>query len=161
LPVGRPNVGKSTLFNRLTKRRDALVDDIPGVTRDRLYATVEWADKTFLLVDTGGFDSFAAEALSAEVKKQVEMAIDEADLIILLFDGRAGSVLGDEELYLLLRRSGKRVLYAVNKIDGPEQEGLSLEFYSLGMDRLLTVSSAHGHGIRTLMDHIVRDLPSV
>ncbi|MBW1692405.1 MAG: 50S ribosome-binding GTPase [Deltaproteobacteria bacterium] len=88
--VGRPNVGKSTLFNRLTRKRDALVDDIPGVTRDRLYATVEWNGKSFVLVDTGGFDSLGEERLSVEVTRQVEIAIQEADLVILLLDGKAG-----------------------------------------------------------------------
>ncbi len=126
--VGRPNVGKSTLFNRLTKKRNALVDDIPGVTRDRLYATVRWDDKDIILVDTGGFDSSLKGALLDSVKKQVEIAIGEADVIILLFDGRTGPVLGDEELLTLLRRSEKKVLYAVNKIDGPKHESLSLEF---------------------------------
>lgn len=157
--VGRPNVGKSTLFNRLTKKRDALVDDIPGVTRDRLYATLEWNGKMFLLVDTGGFDASSEETLSAEVKRQVEMAIEEADLIILLFDGRTGWVLGDEELYLLLKRSDKKVLCAVNKIDGPEHEHLSLEFYSLGTDKVFPISSAHGYGIRSLMEGVINELP--
>lgn len=159
--VGRPNVGKSTLFNRLTKKRDALVDDIPGVTRDRLYATVKWNGKNFLLVDTGGFEASCEKALSAKVKKQIETAIDEADLIILLFDGGTGSVLGDEELYLLLKRSEKKVIYAVNKIDSPEHEQLSLEFYSLGMDNVFPISSAHGYGIRSLMDQVIRDLPDI
>jgi len=157
--VGRPNVGKSTLFNRLTKKRDALVDDIPGVTRDRLYATLEWNGKMFLLVDTGGFEASGEEALSAEVKRQVEIAIEEADLIILLFDGRTGSVLGDEELYLLLKRSDKKVICAVNKVDGPEHEHLSLEFYSLGTDKVFPISSAHGYGIRSLMEGVINELP--
>jgi GTP-binding protein len=159
--VGRPNAGKSTLFNRLTGSRDALVDDIPGVTRDRLYATVEWNGKSFVLVDTGGFDSLGEGGLSAEVTRQVEIAIEEADLVILLFDGKAGLTLGDEELYLLLKRSDKRVLCAVNKIDGPEHEGRSLEFYCLGMDRVFPISSAHGYGIGSLKDQLLGDLPSI
>jgi GTP-binding protein len=158
--VGRPNVGKSTLFNRLTKKRNALVDDIPGVTRDRLYATVRWDDKDIILVDTGGFDSSLKGTLLDSVKKQVEIAIGEADVIILLFDGRTGPVLGDEELLTLLRRSEKKVLYAVNKIDGPKHESLSLEFYSLGMDTVFPISSAHGYGIGPLMDQLMRDLPA-
>lgn len=159
--VGRPNVGKSTLFNRLTRKRDALVDDIPGVTRDRLYATVEWNGKSFVLVDTGGFDSLGEERLSVEVARQVEIAIEEADAVILLLDGKAGLILGDEELYLLLKRSGKKVLCAVNKIDVPEHEQKSLEFYSLGMDRVFPISSAHGYGIGSLMDQVIGDLPSI
>ncbi|RLB31259.1 MAG: ribosome biogenesis GTPase Der [Deltaproteobacteria bacterium] len=159
--VGRPNVGKSTLFNRLTRKRDALVDDIPGVTRDRLYATVEWNGKSFVLVDTGGFDSLGEERLSVEVTRQVEIAIQEADLVILLLDGKAGLTIGDKELYLLLKRSDKKVLCTVNKIDGPEHEWQSLEFYSLGMDRVFPISSAHGYGIGSLMDQIKVDLPSI
>jgi len=156
--VGRPNVGKSTLFNRLTKKRNALVDDIPGVTRDRLYATIEWDDKNLVIVDTGGFDSSKGE-LSERVKKQVEMAIEEADLVILLFDGKTGPVLADEELVILLRHSQKKVLYAVNKIDSPEHEHLSMEFYSLGIDKVFPISSAHGYGIGSLMEQVIGDLP--
>lgn len=159
--VGRPNVGKSTLFNRVTRSRDALVDDIPGVTRDRLYATVEWNEKSFMLVDTGGFDSLGEGGLLDEVTRQVEAAIEEADLVILLFDGKAGLTPGDEELYLLLKRSDKRLLCAVNKIDGPEHEQQSLEFYSLGMDRVFPISSAHGYGIGSLMDQVIGDIPSI
>jgi len=158
--VGRPNVGKSTLFNRLTKKRNALVDDIPGVTRDRLYATVRWDERNFVLVDTGGFDSSLKGTPLDGVKKQVEIAIGEADVIVLLFDGRTGPVLGDEELLTLLRRSEKKVLYAVNKIDGPKHESLSLEFYSLGLDKVFPISSAHGTGIGPLMDQLMVDLPA-
>ncbi len=160
--VGRPNVGKSTLFNRLTRKRDALVDDIPGVTRDRLYATIKWNGRNLVLVDTGGFDSFShTGTLSEGVKKQVEAAIEDADLILLLFDGKTGPVLGDDELLGLLRRAEKKVLYAVNKIDGPEHDHLSLEFYSLGMDKVFPISSAHGYGIGSLMEQVIRDLPVI
>ena len=158
--VGRPNVGKSTLFNRLTKKRDALVDDIPGITRDRLYATVEWDDRNLVLVDTGGFDRSLQESLSDRVKKQVEIAIEEADLIVVLFDGKSGPVTGDKELLTLLRRSGKKTVCAVNKIDGPEHEQASLEYYSLGMDRVFPISSAHGYGIGALMEQIMQELPA-
>ena len=158
--VGRPNVGKSTLFNRLTKKRTALVDDIPGVTRDRLYATARWNDKDFILVDTGGFDSAPADTLSDLIRKQVQIAVEEADLIILLFDGRTGPVLGDEDLIALLRRSEKKVLYAANKIDGPKQEPLSLEFYALGIDAVFAISSAHGYGIGSFMEQLMLDLPA-
>jgi len=157
--VGRPNVGKSTLFNRLTKKKNALVDDIPGVTRDRLYATIEWDDRNLVIVDTGGFDSSEKEELLGRVKKQVEMAIEEADLVILLFDGRTGPVFGDEELIMLLRHSQKKVVYAVNKIDGPEHEHLSMEFYSFGIDKVFPISSAHGYGIGSLMAQLIADLP--
>jgi len=157
--VGRPNVGKSTLFNRLTKKRNALVDDIPGVTRDRLYAAIEWDDRNLVIVDTGGFDSSDKGGLLGRVKKQVEMAIEEADLVILLFDGRTGPMLADEELLTLLRHSQKKVVYAVNKIDGPEHEHLSMEFYSFGIDKVFPISSAHGYGIGSLMEQLIGDLP--
>jgi GTP-binding protein len=160
--VGRPNVGKSTLFNRLTKKRDALVDDMPGVTRDRLYATIKWNGRNLVLVDTGGFDSSShTGTLKGGVKKQVEAAIEDADLILLLFDGKTGPVVGDAELLGLFRRSEKKVLYVVNKIDGPEHEHLSLEFYSLGMDEVFPISSAHGYGIGSLMGKVIRDLPAM
>jgi len=158
--VGRPNVGKSTLFNRLTKKRNALVDDIPGVTRDRIYATVEWDDRSFVLIDTGGFDSSDKGDITDMVKKQVERAIEEADLVILLVDGRTGPVLGDEELFTLLRRSGKKVVCAVNKIDDPKHENACLEFYSIGMDKVFPVSSAQGSGITSLMDQIIEEIPA-
>jgi GTP-binding protein len=159
--VGRANVGKSTLFNRLTKKRSAIVDDIPGVTRDRLYASIEWDGRNLVLVDTGGFDPSQKGTMLDGVKRQVEMAIEEADLIILLFDGRAGPLLDDEELLMLLRRSDKKVVHVVNKIDSPEQEHLSLEFYSLGMDKVFPISSAHGYGIGSLMGQVIRDLPAI
>jgi GTP-binding protein len=159
--VGRANVGKSTLFNRLTKKRSAIVDDIPGVTRDRLYASIEWDGRNLVLVDTGGFDPSQKGTMLNGVKRQVEMAIEEADLIILLFDGRAGPLLDDEELLMLLRRSEKKVVHVVNKIDSPEQEHLSLEFYSLGMDKVFPISSAHGYGIGSLMGQVIRDLPAI
>ena len=159
--VGRPNVGKSTLFNRLTKKRNALVDNIPGVTRDRLYATIEWDDRNLVIVDTGGFDSSDKRELLDRIKKQVEMAIEEADLVILLFDGKTGPVLADEELLTLLRYSQKKVLYAVNKIDGPEHEHLSMEFYSFGIDKVFPISSAHGYGIGSLMEQLIGDLPII
>jgi len=159
--VGRPNVGKSTLFNRLTRTRDALVDDMAGVTRDRLYASVEWNGTSFLLVDTGGFGFPDNGKLSAAVTRQVTTAIEEADLVILLFDGRAGVTSGDEELYLLLKRTNKKLLCAVNKIDGPEHEQQSLEFYSLGIDQVFPISSAHGTGIDPLMDQAVEELPFI
>ena len=159
--VGRPNVGKSTLFNRLAKKRNALVDDIPGITRDRLYATIEWDDRNLTIVDTGGFDSSHKDGISGKIKEQVEMAIEEADLVILLFDGRTGPVLADEELIMLLRHSQKKVVYAVNKIDGPEHEHLSMEFYSFGIDKVFPISSAHGYGIGSLMEQLVGDLPII
>jgi len=158
--VGRPNVGKSTLFNRLTKKRNALVDDIPGVTRDRLYATARWSDTDFVLVDTGGFETAPTDTLTDEIRQQAQIALEEANVIILLFDGKTGPVPGDKDLVALVRRSEKKVLYAVNKIDGPKQEPLGLEFYTLGMDRVFPISSAHGYGIDSFMEQLLLDLPA-
>ena len=157
--VGRPNVGKSTLFNRLARKRNSLVDDMPGVTRDRLYSTIIWKDTEFLLIDTGGFDSSQQSTIAEGIKRQVEIAIEEADVILLMFDGKAGPVLGDEELLSILRRSKKKVFYVVNKIDGPEHKNISLEFYSLGIKEVFSVSSAHGYGVTALIDEITKDFP--
>ena len=159
--VGRPNVGKSTLFNRLAKKRNALVDDIPGITRDRLYATIEWDDRNLTIVDTGGFDASHIDGISNRIKEQVGTAIEEADLVILLFDGKTGPMVADEELIMLLRQSEKKVVYAVNKIDGPEHEHLSAEFYSFGIDKVFAISSAHGYGIGSLMEQLIEDLPVI
>ena len=158
--VGRPNVGKSTLFNRLCRDRRAIVDDTPGITRDRLIAQVTWGDRTFCLVDTGGIEEEAGQApLKVQVRQQAQMAVEEADLVIFLADGKEGLHSGDAMVVDLLRRSGKPVLYGVNKIDGPEQESASYEFYGLGMEKFFPISAAHGYGIRDMMDAMVEMLP--
>ncbi len=120
--VGRPNVGKSTLFNRITRSRKALVDPTPGVTRDRQYDRVNWRDKSFLLVDTGGIDDSPEDAMVDTIREQAIAAIDEADIILLLLDARDGLMPADFEVIQLLRRVDKTIFYVVNKIDGPEQE---------------------------------------
>ncbi len=158
--VGRPNVGKSTLYNRLTRSRNALVDDQPGVTRDRLYSSVHWGEHPLVVIDTGGFDKSADEPLLEGVRDQVMKAIEESDRIIFLVDGRDGLMPGDRELADLLRRSQKRVYLAVNKIDGPEKEGLVPEFFTLGFERLHSISAAHGFGVGSLMEEVVKDLPA-
>ncbi len=157
--VGRPNVGKSTLFNRLSRSRDALVDDRPGITRDRLYAQISYDGFPLTLVDTGGFDELAQEPLLAKVRSQVEMAIKDANRIIFMVDGRQGVTPGDQEIVDILRRSEKDVILAVNKIDGPEHDHLMLDFYRFGLEAVYPVSAAHGYGIRLLMHEVVRDLP--
>ena len=157
--VGRPNVGKSTLYNRLSRSRDSLVDDQPGVTRDRLYASVNWGDTPFIVVDTGGFDKLDKESLLNQVRAQVVKAIEEADRIIFMVDGRMGLMPGDEEIADILRRSKKRFFTAINKIDGPEHEHLAHDFYRLGVDKVYPVSCAHGFGLKILMEDITRDLP--
>jgi GTP-binding protein len=158
--VGRPNVGKSTLFNRLSRSRDALVDDEPGITRDRLYAYVRWGDTPLTVIDTGGFDDADQQPLQMQVKEQVLKAVDEADRIIFMVDGPQGILPGDEEVANLLRRSQKKVFLAVNKIDGPEHEDLVLDFYRLGFDRVSPLSAAHGYGLKAFMEHVVHELPT-
>jgi GTP-binding protein len=156
--VGRPNVGKSTLFNRVTRSRAALVDDQPGVTRDRLYASVEWDGKGFTLIDTGGFDDSENGPILQGVKNQVVKAVEEADRILFLVDGRDGLMPGDEKIAELLRRSQKKVFLGVNKVDGPERQHLTADFYSLGFERVYPVSAAHGYGVAALFDAMTEDL---
>jgi GTP-binding protein len=156
--VGRPNVGKSTLFNRLTRSRAALVDDRPGITRDRLYASVEWEGKGFTLIDTGGFDDSEKEPVLQGVRNQVTKAIEEADRILFLVDGRDGLMPGDEKIADVLRRSRKKVFLGVNKVDGPERQHLNADFYSLGFERVYAVSAAHGYGVAALFDAMTEDL---
>jgi GTP-binding protein len=157
--VGRPNVGKSTLFNRLSRSRDALVDDEPGITRDRLYAHIHWNDTPLTIIDTGGFDDSNHEPLLKKVRDQVLKAIEEGDIIIFMVDGRQGIMQGDGDIADLLRRSQKKVLLVVNKIDGPEHDHLVSDFFGLGMEEAYPVSAAHGYGVKALMEHVVSDLP--
>ena len=159
--IGRPNVGKSTLFNRLSRSRTALVDDQPGITRDRLYAFVSWNEIDLTLVDTGGFDESDKDLLQKLVQGQVLKAVDEADRIIFVVDGREGIVPGDEEIIDILRRSHKKFFVAVNKIDGPELDGLVTDFYRLGVDNAYPVSASHGYGIWDFMEQLTSDLPRV
>jgi len=156
--VGRPNVGKSTLFNRLTRSRDALVDNRPGITRDRLYASVRWNEVRFRIADTGGFATQEDEPLLESVREQVLHAVEEAECVVFMVDGRQGVSPGDREIADLLRRSGKPVFLAVNKIDGPEHDAMALDFYELGMERVHPLSAAHGYGLATLMDDLVQGL---
>ncbi|TMA59674.1 MAG: GTP-binding protein, partial [Deltaproteobacteria bacterium] len=138
--VGRPNAGKSTLFNRLSRQRKAVVDPTPGVTRDRNFASAVWRDTPFVLVDTGGIDLSEAEGVVGRVQEQTRLAIAEADLVIFLFDGREGVNPADAEAVDLLRRSGKPVFFAVNKIDGDKQEPSAVDFFRLGLDPLFPIS---------------------
>ncbi len=156
--VGRPNVGKSTLFNRLSRQRKAVVDHTPGVTRDRNFARVQWRDRSFLLVDTGGIDLGEKEGLVGRVQEQTRLAITEADLVIFLFDGREGINPADAQAVDLLRRSDTPVFFAVNKIDGDKQALASNEFYALGLNSLFSISAAHGRGISELLDTVVEAL---
>lgn len=159
--VGRPNVGKSTLFNRLARSRDAIVDDQPGITRDRLYATIRWGEIPLIIVDTGGFDDSEDEPLIRQVRGQVLKAIDDADRIIFMVDGLQGPMPGDHEIADLIRRTQKKTYLTANKIDGPERDHLALEFYRLGIPKVFPLSAAHGYGLKTLMDDVVHELPIV
>ena len=153
--VGRPNVGKSTLFNRLSRRRKAVVDNTPGVTRDRNFAQVKWRGSPFLLVDTGGIDLSEKEGVVGRVQEQTRLAIAEADRVIFLFDGKEGVNPADAQAVDLLRRGDTPVFFAVNKIDGDKQEPASNEFYTLGLDVLFPISAAHGRGVADLLDTVV------
>lgn len=151
--VGRPNVGKSSLFNRIAKTRKAIVDSTPGVTRDRHYEKVVWNDKAFVLVDTGGIESDGQDAINRLIQEQTRQAIDEADIILLLLDGREGVMPDDHKVVDILRRSGKEVHYLVNKIDGPAQEEQLLPaFFELGVERLWPISAAHGFGVADFLN---------
>lgn len=157
--VGRPNVGKSTLFNRFSGRRLAIVDDTPGVTRDRNFQKASWAGRTFFVVDTGGVVEGTQEPLEREVRRQALAAVEEADLVLFVVDGRVGPHPLDERLAQLLRDSSKPILLVVNKMDNlPEDRG-HLEFWSLGIGQPWPVSAASGKGSGDLLDAIVRHLP--
>jgi GTP-binding protein len=158
--VGRPNVGKSTLFNRLVGTRQAIVDPTPGVTRDRLYADAEWRGRAFTLVDTGGFEPLLEEEIPCKVREQAEQAIREADLIVLVVDGRAGLIATDIEVAAILRRTHKPLLLVVNKLDHPDHEPHAAEFYALGIEPMLPISAEHGRGVGDLLDAIVEHLPA-
>ena len=157
--VGRPNVGKSTLFNRLTTARTAIEEKVPGVTRDRLYGIAEWSGRELVIIDTGGVTFGSEDHISVLVRRQVELAVEEANLIIFLLDGREGLTALDEEIGLMLRRSGKEVIVAVNKIDNYEQEAGKFGFYSLGFGDPVTISAVHGKGSGDLLDLILSYLP--
>ncbi len=135
--VGRPNVGKSTLFNRLLGQRKAIVEDFPGVTRDRHYAEITRYDKPFLLIDTGGFEPQTSDQLLCQMREQSQLAVAEADIIIYLLDARDGLTPADKEIAAMLRRTEKPVLYVVNKVDGDKQEAETVDFYNLGIDAFI------------------------
>jgi len=157
--VGRPNVGKSTFFNRITRSRDAIVDDFPGVTRDRNYGDATWNDVVFTLVDTGGFLSDDKDDFANEIRFQVLQAIEDADVIILLLDGKAGISPYDRDIIEILRTTEKPVFYAVNKIDGLEQETNLYDFYSLGIKKLYPVSAEHRYGVHDFLDDLILAFP--
>ncbi len=157
--VGRPNVGKSTLFNRFISERKAIVEDIPGVTRDRLYADTQWDSREFSLVDTGGFDPEGDELYPSLIKNQIDIAIEEADLILCILDGREGIMPHDTDVIDLLRRVKKPVIYAINKIDHKKHENRAIEFHNLGIEEFIIISAMQGRNVDELLDRIVELLP--
>jgi len=159
--VGRPNVGKSTLFNRLVQRREAIVDAVSGVTRDRHYGKTDWNGKEFSVIDTGGYVVGSDDVFEAEIDKQVELAIDEADAIIFMVDVESGVTGMDTEVAQLLRKVKKPVLLAVNKVDSNKRIDDAMEFYSLGLGEYYTVASINGSGTGELLDAIVDALPEI
>jgi GTP-binding protein len=158
--VGRPNVGKSTLFNRLTKTRDALVADMPGLTRDRHYGHGRLGGKQFLVVDTGGFEPQAQGGIEREMARQAEAAIAEADAVVFLVDGRAGLTPQDRIIAELLRRSGRPVHLAVNKAEGMNRAIVAAEFHELGLGEPMAIAGAHGDGVRELLDIVLTPFPT-
>jgi GTP-binding protein len=157
--VGRPNVGKSTLFNRLTRSRDALVADIPGLTRDRHYGHGRLGAKPYLVVDTGGLEPTAKDGIYHAMAKQTLQAVDEADAVLLLVDGRAGLTAQDREIANRLRKSGRPLYLVVNKSEGLSREAAAAEFHELGLGEPLAISAAHGDGVRELMDLVLESVP--
>ena len=157
--LGRPNVGKSTLFNRICGRRRALVGDEPGMTRDRLYAPAMWLGKAFEVVDTGGMIPFEKDLIATEIFRQAKVAIEEAAQLILVVDARQGIVPLDEELVQLLRRTGKPLSLAVNKVDVAQHSPLAAEFHRLGIQDIFPLSAEHGLGVDDLLEHVTKGFP--
>src|SRR5215212_1858272 len=157
--VGRPNVGKSTLFNRLTRSRDAIVADVPGLTRDRHYGRGRTGQKAFLVVDTGGFEPVATEGIYHEMARQTRQAVDEADAVLFTVDARAGLTAQDRTIADELRRTGRRIWLVVNKAEGMQPEQAAAEFHALGLGDPLTISAAHGENVGDLLDWSLADFP--
>ncbi|MBE7559451.1 ribosome biogenesis GTPase Der [bacterium] len=157
--VGRPNVGKSTLFNRLVGERRAIVDDRPGITRDRIYGRCEWGGIVLTVIDTGGYSVLEPDDMFSRIAKNVETALSEADLVLFVVDARAGLMPEDEKIALMLRKLARPVVVAVNKIDNLKQEELLYDFYPLALEPMLPVSALHGTGSGDLLDAILEQLP--
>jgi GTP-binding protein len=158
--VGRQNVGKSTLLNRLAGKRIAIVADMPGTTRDRVFADISWQDKSFTLVDTGGLEVQPSSTIAQGVKEQVQAAIAEADVIIFLVDSEDGVIPADLEIAEMLRRSSKPIILAANKSDNPKRESQAVEFYEMGLGEPLAISAYHGRGTAELLDRVGALLPT-
>lgn len=158
--VGRPNVGKSTLFNKLIGKRVSIVDDTPGITRDRIYGECEWENKKFTLIDTGGIEPYSKDLILVQMRYQAKLAIESADVIVLVTDLKSGLVAADKEVSEMLQKSGKPIILCVNKCDKIGDTDLGVyEFYNLGLGEPIRVSSIHGHGTGDLLDNIIKMLP--
>ena len=159
--VGRPNVGKSTLFNKLIGKRLSIVDDTPGVTRDRIYGDGEWLGKKFMLVDTGGIEPESHDVILSGMRAQAQLAIDTASVIIFVTDVKSGVTATDAEIAAMLQKSGKPVVLCVNKCDGIGGPPADIyEFYNLGIGDPIAVSSVHGHGTGDLLDEVIAHIPA-
>lgn len=156
--VGRPNVGKSTIFNRIVGERISIVEDVPGVTRDRIYSSGEWLNQYFNIIDTGGIEISDAPFMT-QIREQAEIAIDEADVIIFMTNGREGLTSADEEVAKILYRSKKPVVVAVNKVDNPDMRDTLYDFYALGFGEPIPISGSHGLGLGDLLDFVIENFP--
>lgn len=158
--VGRPNVGKSTLFNYIAGKRISIVEDTPGVTRDRIYVEVEWRNRLFTMIDTGGIEPYSEDLIMQQMKRQAEIAIETADVIVFMVDVKDGLTASDNEVATMLRKSNKPVVLVVNKVDRPGQPPADVyEFYNLGLGDMLVISSIHGLGIGDLLDEVYKHFP--
>lgn len=157
--IGRANVGKSTLFNKIIKKRAAIVNDTPGVTRDRMFSRAVWFGKPFMVIDTGGIDLPPDSDIELQVREQADIAIAEADTILFVGDGQQGLTPQDQEVVARVRSSGKPLFVLVNKVDDPSHEGLTHDFYQMGVEHTFAISAEHGVGIETMLERLVEDFP--
>lgn len=157
--VGRPNVGKSTLFNKIAGKRISIVEDTPGVTRDRIYTEVEWLDKRFTLIDTGGIEPYSEDVILVQMRRQAEIAIEMADVIAFVVDGQEGVNPADQEVANMLRKSKKKIVLVVNKIDAPKYKDNVYEFYNLGLGEPVGISAAQALGLGDMLDEIIAGFP--
>lgn len=157
--VGRPNVGKSTLFNQVGKKRISIVDDMPGVTRDRIYLDAEWLNHEFTMIDTGGIELDESDHILRSMRQQAQIAIEEADVILFLVDGRTGLTTADEEVARMLRSAKKPVVLGVNKIDSPQLAVNAYEFYQLGLGDPIALSASNAMNLGDLLDAVVAAFP--
>jgi GTP-binding protein len=157
--VGRPNVGKSTFFNRVAGKRISIVEDTPGVTRDRIYVDAEWLNYRFTMIDTGGIEPDSKDIILSQMREQAQIAIDTADVILFMIDGKAQYTTGDEEIAMILQRAGKPVLLTVNKVDDALPNDFYYDYYNLGLGEPYLISSVNVLGIGDLLDEVVKFFP--